>query len=516
MIAMRASSTHRGPGWLTVALASGSILLALALRYASLYEPRWYGDEGIFAAVATNMREGRSLYAQAWDNKPPLIFVTYAAIQSLFGTSVFALHLTATISVVATQATVMAIGAMLYGPRRGVAAGAVFALAMCTPVIEGNLALTETFMILPASLAILVFLLTERRPAEHRVFGYLLCGLLLGIAAGYKQVAVFDAAAVAVMVLLTHTRPLRALIPIAAGFLAPQVAWSAVFVASGAFPQYWYAVAGSLRLYAEMGPSEGAFTRFAGYLPALMAVAWLVRRRQLGEEVTERAFPVIWLGFAFAGAMSSSFPFPHYLQQAVPACALAVAANPLRHERDTLAKVALGVGAVLVVAVAFGQFAPEFRQRRQLNPVAYYRTFVSHRWGTMSDAEYDYKFDGKVTAVNDIVGYMKDDGAGTSLYAWSELPWLYAAGGFTNPARYYTSFLGELVPGAKPDILTDLRARPPVYVVVSDGAYAPFGELDDFISLRYVLIRAQGDWRLYRLETARGRLAPDNPLAQRR
>ena len=134
----------------------------------------------------------------------------------------------------------------------------------------------------------------------------------------------------------------------------------------------------------------------------------------------------------------------------------------------------------------------------------------------MSDAEYDYKFDGKVTAVNDIVGYMKDDGAGTSLYAWSELPWLYAAGGFTNPARYYTSFLGELVPGAKPDILTDLRARPPVYVVVSDGAYAPFGELDDFISLRYVLIRAQGDWRLYRLETARGRLAPDNPLAQRR
>ena len=206
-----------------MALACGTLLLALALRYASLYEPRWYGDEGIFAAVATNMREGHSLYAQAWDNKPPLIFFTYAGIQSLFGTGVFALHLTATISVLATQATVMVIGAMLYGRLRGIAAGTIFALAMCTPVIEGNLALTETFMILPASLAILVFLVTERRPAGHRVLGYLLCGLLLGIAAGYKQVAVFDAAAVAVMVSATHAHPRRALIPIAAGFLAPQV-----------------------------------------------------------------------------------------------------------------------------------------------------------------------------------------------------------------------------------------------------------------------------------------------------
>ena len=168
---MRAFSAPRSPGWLTVALAAGTLLLALALRYASLYEPRWYGDEGIFAAVATNMREGRSLYAQAWDNKPPLIFFTYAGIQSLFGTSVFALHLSATVVVLATQVTVMAIGALLYGPRRGVVAGAIFALAMCTPVIEGNLALTETFMILPASLAVLAFLLTERRTAEKRFAG---------------------------------------------------------------------------------------------------------------------------------------------------------------------------------------------------------------------------------------------------------------------------------------------------------------------------------------------------------
>jgi hypothetical protein len=31
---------------------------------------------------------------------------------------------------------------------------------------------------------------------------------------------------------------------------------------------------------------------------------------------------------------------------------------------------------VLVIAVVFGQFALAFRERRQLNPVEYYRTFA--------------------------------------------------------------------------------------------------------------------------------------------
>ena len=499
---------------LYLAFAAGTLLLAFALRYASLYEPRWYGDEGIFAAIAQNMRDGRTLYSQAWDNKPPLIFFTYAGIQSLFGPSVFALHLVTAAAVLATQAVVMTIGALLYGGRRAIVAGALFAFAMGTPVIEGNLAMTETFMILPASLAVLVFVIAERR-GNAPVAYYVAAGLLIGVAAGYKQVAVFDGAAIALMIWLTHDRPLRALVPLAAGFAAPQAAFAALFLANGAFGQYWYAVAGSLELYSELG-SQGPFVRFAGYLPALLALAWLARRRQSGEEITLRSFPVLWLGFALAGSTSSSFPFPHYLQQAAPACALAIVANPFEMERERLARTLLGVTAVLVVAVVFGQFALAFRERRQLNPVEYYRTFASHRWGTMSDLDYDYYFDGKTVAVRDAVAYMRRDGAGTSLYTWSELPWLYAAGGFTNPTRYYTSFLGEIVPDAKREILRDLEADPPVYILVANDTYAPFGELNTFMSGRYALLHEQGDWRLYRLSTASGDLRPDaQPTALR-
>jgi 4-amino-4-deoxy-L-arabinose transferase-like glycosyltransferase len=238
--------------------------------------------------------------------------------------------------------------------------------------------------------------------------------------------------------------------------------------------------------------------KFTGYLPVLLVVAWLVRRRNAGGEISPRLFPALWLGFAVAGSMSSAFAFPHYLQQAVPAFALVLVASPLEVEPEDLSRLVLAVAAVLVAAVVFGQFALAYRERRQLDPVDYYRTFASHRWGTMSDLDYDYAFDGKVVAVRDIVAYMKADGAGTSLYTWSELPWVYAASGFTNPSRYYTSFLGEVVPGAKEEILRDLDAHPPAYVLVSDDTFAPFDELSPLLASRYDLAREQGDWRLYR------------------
>jgi hypothetical protein len=513
IINMQATHTGREGRWAFLALAAGTLALAFALRYPSLFEPRWYGDEGIFAGVATNIREGRTLYAQAWDNKPPLIFYTYAAVQATLGSSVFALHLWATISVLATQATVIAIAVLLFGRRAALVAGVLFALTMGTPVIEGNLALTETFMILPASLGVMAFVLAERRPEERRIIGYLATGALFGIAAGFKQVAVFDLAAVMVMVLATHNRPRRALLPLAAGFVAPQLIWSALFVADGAFTAYWYAIAGSLGVYAEWAPAEGPLLRLAGYLPALMAIAWLMRRWQHGEEITLRALPIVWLGFAFSGATSSAFPFPHYLQQAAPACALAAVSNPVRLERSGLSRTLLGVAGVLIVAIIVGRFGHELSVRKQVNPVRYYTTFVRHQWGTMSDQDYDYHFDGKVLAVNDIVRYTRKDGAGRSMFAWSELPWLYAAGGYTNPSRYYSSFLGELILGARPDIMRDLAARPPVYIVVSDAAYAPFPELDSFVDERYSLLHAQGDWRLYRLDGAPGRLSPGTATA---
>jgi hypothetical protein len=248
--------------------------------------------------------------------------------------------------------------------------------------------------------------------------------------------------------------------------------------------------------------------RLAGYLPALLVLAYLVRRQRLGGDVGIRHFPMLWLGFAVAGATSSPFEFPHYLQQIVPAAALVLVSSPLPVERDDLGRIALVVTGLLVVSIVFGQYMTVMRDREQLRPIRYYETFVDHRWGEMDDLEYAYQFDGSAVAVKDIAALIHEDGAGETLFTWSELAWVYEAAGVTNPTKYYASFFGDVIPGAKEEIMDDLLASPPVYVVVSDNTYAPFDELDAFIDARYDLLRAQGDWRLYRLSAAQGALEP--------
>ncbi len=78
------------------------LFLLFLLRFPSLFEPNWYGDEGIFAAVAHNLTQGGILYQTAWDNKPPLIYLLYAGIFKLFGPEQFYLRLAATISALLT------------------------------------------------------------------------------------------------------------------------------------------------------------------------------------------------------------------------------------------------------------------------------------------------------------------------------------------------------------------------------------------------------------------------------
>jgi 4-amino-4-deoxy-L-arabinose transferase-like glycosyltransferase len=73
-------------------LLSILFLLALLAQLPYLSLP-FTENEGIYGAVAQEMRFGASLYKDVWDHKPPLIYLEYEFIQNFFGRSEFALHL---------------------------------------------------------------------------------------------------------------------------------------------------------------------------------------------------------------------------------------------------------------------------------------------------------------------------------------------------------------------------------------------------------------------------------------
>src|SRR3990167_8511740 len=131
------------------------LFLTFILRFPSLFEPFWYGDEGIFAAVGRNLNLGGTLYQTAWDNKPPMIYLTYAAIFKFFGVSMFWLRLVTAAFVLSTATAIYEIARQILGKNRALFSVFIFGILTSLRLIEGNLALTEIFMILPITLAML-------------------------------------------------------------------------------------------------------------------------------------------------------------------------------------------------------------------------------------------------------------------------------------------------------------------------------------------------------------------------
>src|SRR4051794_37919389 len=79
---------------------SGLFLLSLVLivaRLRSYHEPpEW--DVGTYQSIAREMLSGESLYADAWDVKPPAIFVTFAAVQFFTGDGALPVYLLSVIA----------------------------------------------------------------------------------------------------------------------------------------------------------------------------------------------------------------------------------------------------------------------------------------------------------------------------------------------------------------------------------------------------------------------------------
>src|SRR5579872_668714 len=121
------------------------------LRLPSLFEPYWYGDEGIYEVIGFGLRHGRFLYTGIWDNKPPLLYLVYALFDGDQGPAKFLSLLFGLGAVV----TFFFLAKKLFQERKVIwITTGVFAFLFGTPLLEGNIANAENFMLFPILLEI--------------------------------------------------------------------------------------------------------------------------------------------------------------------------------------------------------------------------------------------------------------------------------------------------------------------------------------------------------------------------
>ena len=454
----------------------GLLFSFFLLRLPSLFEPYWYGDEGIYETIGLALTKGRILYTQIWDNKPPLLYFTYALVQS----NQFLVRSLALGIGLATVIVFYFLAKKLFANRQaaGVAAGA-FVILFGVPAFEGNIANAENFMLLPISLAgFLVYSLTTKslHTKSLNTRSLVIAGVLLGIAFLYKIVAIFDFTAFFCFLVLTTFEGSLSLKTIVSYskkfwrqfalfvfcFIAPFLLSILYFLLVGGVGEYFHAVFQSTVGYVGY---KNTFIIPQGLLIskilllALFILSLFFKRQKISSTTL---FIILWTGFSLFNCFFSQRPYTHYLLVLVPSFSLLI--GQLVNKRKT----ALIPYLVIVLIISFTTIK-YFDHWSVKGTINYYKNFVNFVGGKKSISDYDSFFDKKTVRDNEIVNYINSHKKiSPSLFIWGNTAQIYPQTGTLPPGRFTVAYHISGLPSYEKETETALIKNPPQFIVIMD------------------------------------------------
>lgn len=310
-------------------------LLALCVLIFSLrahtYDEPLERDLTTYAVIAHEMLNGKNLYSDLWDHKPPAIHVTYAAAELIAGygrNSIFLMNVAASIATLIACYFAGAAGGR--GPVAGLIAATFWTLASGDLAIEGNQPNTEVFLNALLASAFVVFARAEQNRIGYE--GALIVGGLFAIASFYKQIVILQAAFLCAAYLICVERQWRkkALIEIGLIGAIGVIGWALLFgyfFSAGRGQAFVEAVFTYNRWYSAHPPRAlNELWNWPGLSPDALMVAFAIAALavvglMIGLKLCPRRGWLLLLAIAVATYITVQLPgwfFPHYYQLWLP------------------------------------------------------------------------------------------------------------------------------------------------------------------------------------------------------
>lgn len=404
------------------------------LRWPSLFEPYWYGDEGIYQSVGMLIRSGEPLYSGAWDNKPPLLYVLYAIFNSdqflirtvslIFGlASVWVFYLTAKKLFAKSEKSV-------------VISTAFFAVLFGTRVIEGNIANAENFMLLPILLSAYLIVSTDfvKKILIHR-FAFL-AGIILSLAFLTKIVAIFDFLAFGSFLFVDPKKSFKEkftqkLIPFVLGFSIPVALTFAYFSATNNFKDFFDAFLFSNVGYVGYGNKfiipQGLLYLKAAALGSFIGFLFL-KRNSINRNAL---FVLIWFAFSLFNTFFAQRPYAHYLLVLLPSFSLMIGAilSSKKEKFFILLFLLIGLLAVLNTFKLKAKFIP------------YYSNLIAFCSDKKDLTSYQSFFDGNTPRDYELARYIKSNTKKSdSIFIWGNNAQVYKLSNKIPIMRYTVAY----------------------------------------------------------------------------
>lgn len=476
------------------------VFIFCLLRIPSLIEPEWYGDEGIYQVIGSSLNQGGLLYRDIWDNKPPLLYLYYGLVNG----DLFLIKLLSLVFGAAAVVVFFYLSSQLFQKKLFpmIISTSLFAVFFGAPILEGNIANAENFMLFPILLSLFLII---RLTSKSSPFLPITSGLLLSFAFLTKIVAVFDLCAFIVILfslrfysrqttdIKSHflqkprnlMRSMRQEALLILAFCIPIVITGLYFLLVGAFGDFMRAafsqnigyVGWKNYLQLNLGFINISIPQGILILKTMLLIAAVMGLVSSRGRFSVAALVIyIWLTFSTFNAFFSGRPYTHYILVLLPSLCL-LAGLAVGNRKRMLAHF-----TVFVVIIAFVYANFDYYRKNTM----YYLNYVSYVMGQKPVNEYQAFFDGDTPKNYAISQFIKENTLKTdNVMIVSNSSTIYFMANKLPPGRYIVAYHIEFYKNAILETKKALDNKKPKYIISTNDNLAK--EFTKNYSLQYIL-----------------------------
>jgi len=494
-------------------------VLLLTLRIPNLFEPYWYGDEGIYLTLGQSLNKGVKLYSEIIDHKTPLIYYL-ARVQTQLNFRLLNIGW----MLLTTIAFYYFAMKLLKSVKQTTLATFLFVILTTLPWLEGNIPNGELFvlgfvtwgaLILSNSDYFKKFLNPKLKIKSTKNIAFLnsiyliVAGMFFGLGILTKVPAILDLAVFLSIGYFSFTNSFSLkkidkslktlgnkiieLSLISFGTAIPIVASIIYFISIGSGRAYLdfgllynFRYASSWQLPFTSQLLQFLFTLQGKLLLLVTLILFLTFLKKFFKPHVQLIMS--WFGLALFASLLSNRPYPHYFIQLVPPLALVLTLiiktkyaylKKLTKPSFTNILNVMSQTGLIVVAVSVMlllRFSP-------YPTVKYYKNWYKLVTNQISKNEYRLTFNYLMTDNYKATKIIKSSGS-KDLFIWGTNPMLYALTETQPTGRFTVSFHIKDF-DAFGETAYDVAKKQPMFIVVMNNEDHPFSEFKSFLYQNY-------------------------------
>lgn len=471
-------------GWLRWLLKREWLVLIVGavcfLRIPTLWEPYWYGDEGIYLTIGQELTRGENLYKDIHDNKPPLIYLTASLVEGKIfwyrfiaaGFNIGAVIFFGLLAKKIFEKTKAAFVITTWG----------FAILTNIPLLEGNIANAENFFILPLIWAAYILYQIKGVDNLKKIF---FAGFLVGLAGLYKIPAILEVAIWPLLWIATNEREkIKKIFWLGLGSGIPLIISFVYFYYSGVFNEYL--IAAGLQNVGYVGSWQSGIANFIDLKSRFFVAVILLGlisgfAQRIGRKT---AFVMLWVVLSLFAATLSGRPYPHYLLQVVAGLALSIGLVIEKNKVGLLGMVMIGM---VYFGFSFWRYPVFSYYTNFLSFITGYKDKYDYYQGFSSNVNFNYLISLEIKAITS----SKDP-----IFVWGDEPAIYAIAN-RGPVGRYTAKYHIFDFKAQEQTIDQLRKESPK-VIVTFGEEEKLPGLIELLEENYLAAKQIGQATIYR------------------